>query len=177
MEPTQLLEHLLDRKLLATLRFFIANPEEEFYLREISTKTKVPVATTFRLINQLVKLEIIKLSQFKKTKFYSWAKNKNTKFIESILLAEKKTILDSFIEKIMHENIAMIVLHGKENKDKANLLIIGNNLDVTSINAAASEIREKENYNIITLTLTPEQYNQMSSMGLFPEKKSILYEK
>lgn len=177
MEPTQLLEELFDKKLISILRFFISTPEEEFYLREISSKTKVPVATTFRIINQLVKLQIIKLHQIKKTKLYSWAKNKNTKFIESILLEEKKTILEAFIEKIMHQEISMIILHGKETKDKSNLLIIGNNLDLNRINTAASEIREKENYNIITLTLAPEQYNQMSSMGLFPEKKTILYEK
>jgi DNA-binding IclR family transcriptional regulator len=124
MEPTQLLEELFDKKLFAVLRFFISNPNQEFYLREISLKTKVPLATTFRIINQLVKLEIVKLNQVRKTKLYSWAVNKNTKFIESVILAEKKTILESFIERIKHPEVDMIILHGEEAKDKANILVI-----------------------------------------------------
>jgi hypothetical protein len=70
----------------------------------------------------------------------------------------------------------MIVLHGKEERSKANILIIGNAIDMERVRAAALHAKETYGFNIIHLALDPGQYNKMSSMGLYPGKKVILYE-
>lgn len=75
MEIKELLENLFDEKKLRVMNFFFNNPEEEFYLREITKRTKVPLATTFRIINKLKSLEIIKENKLKKFKLYSLNKN------------------------------------------------------------------------------------------------------
>ena len=49
-------------------------------------------------------------------------------------------------------------------------------MDDDSIKRNALYISDKYKFNIILLTLTPDQYNQMSSMGLYPGKKKILFE-
>jgi hypothetical protein len=176
-----IIEEFFDKKTLAILKLFLfetaADKTDKFYLREISKKTKVPVASTFRIIKHIKQLGIIEETLVKKTKLYSLAKNKNTQYLHSVL-EEKKTLIDEFVETVAKlVGIEMIVLHGEATQDKANILIIGTGVDSKIIKEKVGEIKEKNNFNIIELVLEPGQFNQMQGMGLFPGKKVILWEK
>jgi len=93
------------------------------------------------------------------------------------ILQDRKSAVAEFIKLVKEfDGVQMVVLHGKEDKSRANLLVIGNNMDTDSIKRNAVYISDKYKFNIILLTLAPEQYNQMSSMGLYPGKKRILFE-
>lgn len=175
MERKDILAGLLDENTLKLLKVFINNPEQEYYLRELAKRTRVPPASTYRILLLLKKLELIKEHKMKRFKFYS-LHEENAGFLADIL-ADRKSAVQEFVDTIKHDkNIQMLVLHGKEELSKANILLIGTNIDMDKVRAAALHAKETYGFNIIHLTLDPGQYNQMSSMGLYPGKKVILYE-
>ncbi|HYD03461.1 MAG TPA: hypothetical protein VEC16_04130, partial [Alphaproteobacteria bacterium] len=89
----------------------------------------------------------------------------------------KKTILDEFVEQcIAIPGINNIMAYGREEKDKANLLIIGEGIDNMLVREIVIKIKEKYNFTITHLVLTESQYQQMASMNLYPGKKEILFE-
>ncbi len=177
MDSKELLEKLFDEKKLKLMNFFFDNPEDQFYLREIAKRTKIPLTTIFRLMGLLKELEIVKEIKMKKFKLYELNQNKNTKLLQDIV-AHKKSALMEFVEAAsLVDEVEKIILHGKEEKGKANVLLMGEHLDTTNIKNIVLDIKERFNFSIIDLVLDQEQFNKMSEMGLFPGKRTILFQK
>ncbi len=177
MESEKLLEGLFDKKILAIIRYFIKNPTQKFYLRELAKATRVPIASTYRIINRLAGLELLEIHKFKPFKLYSWSDSEQAKYIQYIL-EQKKTVLDSFVEKTSQiQGVQLIMLHGEATKTQASILIIGDNVDDARVRELVVRAKEENNFNITYLSLQPSQFNQMASMGLYPKKKTILFEK
>lgn len=177
MENLNLLEELFDDKKLRVIKLFLQNKEKQFYLREISKQTKVPVASTFRIVKKLMELEIIKQIKVNKFKLYKTADNDNVAFLETFL-REGKRLVQLFVERAKElSGIKSIILHGEETEEKANLLLIGTNIDSNEVKRICAEIKEQYNFTISPLTLTQEQFTQMSNMGLYSGKKTVLFEK
>ena len=167
---------LLDDKKLAIMDILF-NSNEEMYLGEIAKAAKVPVASAYRIINDLIKLGIVKVNQIKKLKLYSVEKNEKTLFWGNIL-RKGVQVLDEFISKIKDiDGLQEIMLHGEARKDRANLLLIGEKLDESVLKRAVGEIKDKYNFVITYLPLTLLQYKQMSAMGMYGEKKKVLWER
>ncbi|NQU98027.1 winged helix-turn-helix transcriptional regulator [Candidatus Woesearchaeota archaeon] len=177
METKELLEKLFDEKKLKVMQIFFDNPEEDFYIREVAKRTRVPVATTFRIINKLRELEIIRETKIKKFKVYRLNQTKNTEFLQDIV-AQKKSALNDFTEKAATiDEVETIILHGKEEKNKANVLLIGHNIPIDKVKSFVVEIKESYNFTIIDLTLEADQFTKMSEMGLFPGRRTVLFQK
>jgi len=177
MESEKLLEALFDKKMLSILRIFVKKKDQKLTLQEISHSTKVPLATTFRIIRKLLELEIISLEKTKHLKLYMFVENEKTKYLENVLKGTK-TILDEFIDQMNKlEGVVRVILHGKEDKDKASIIIIGENVDNESIRQIIVNIKEKHYFTITYLLLSESQYIQMAAMNLFSGKKEILLEK
>ena len=175
MHDEYLLENLFDPKSLKIIRLFIEDKDKEFYLREISNITKVPVATTFRIINKLVILKVIDQIKIKKFKLYKLAENDNSKFLLGVL-KEKPRALEEFIQKAKEFNfIDEIILHGKEEKNKASVLLIGENISSGKVKLLCASVKEKYNFTVLSSSLTKEQFEQMSAMDLFPRIKKVIY--
>lgn len=177
MDPGELLEELFDKKTLAILRLLSKQPGRQFYLREISRQTRVPIASVFRIINKLVKLNIIELQQIKKFKLYTYGTEKEAKFVEQ-LIEVRKGAVEEFVELCRElPEVLQVILHGKRQKDKANVLIIGESIPTTPLVDAAARIKETYGFTIIYLTLGPAQYHQMVDMGLYAGDRQILLQK
>jgi DNA-binding Lrp family transcriptional regulator len=175
MHDENLLENLFDEKTLKIIRLFLDYKNKEFYLREIAKESDVPVSTTFRLVKKLVNANIIKQIKIKTLKLYKLAENDNTKYL-SKLLKEKPRALEEFLQKAKRfDFIDEIILHGKEEKNKASVLLIGDNIDNGEIKMLCGKIKEDYNFNVLTVPLEREQFEQMSSMDLFPREKRLLY--
>ena len=172
-----LLESLFDKKILNILRLLINRKEQKFTLKEISKYSRVPLASTFRIINKLVLLEIIQVSRIKHLKIYSLSQNEKTRYLE-IIIKENKTIIEEFIESINKiPGIQTVILHGKQEKDKAYILVIGENIESSLVRQAVVLIKEKHNFTITHLILDEDQYNQMAAMNLYSGKKEVLLQK
>lgn len=176
MAKIDLIKGLLDSKKLRILEVLF-NATEEMYLGEIAKASKVPVATAFRITNNLVELGLVKVNQIKKLKLYSVAQNEKTLFWGRIL-RKNVQVLEEFVSILKDmPGLQEIRLHGDAMKDRANLLVIGEKLDEGRLKSAVAEIREKYGYTITYLPLTLLQYRQMSAMGMYGEKKKILWAK
>ncbi|MFC2135664.1 hypothetical protein ACFLTH_13700 [Bacteroidota bacterium] len=177
MEKKELLEKLFDEKKLQIMQFFFSNPEEDFYIREVSKKTKIPVATTFRIIYSLKELEIIKEFKIKKFKVYRLNKTKDTEFLDEILAYKKSALID-FVEKASSiSEVKQIILHGEESKTKASVLLIGEQIPSDKVKTYVAEIKETYDFTIIALPIESENFTQMSNMGLFPGRRTVLFPK
>jgi len=176
MDKKQVIETLFDKKVIKVLSLFINNPSEEYYLREIAKITKVPPASVYRILKMMLHLELLLEYKTKHLKTYV-LNQKNSSFLID-LLEDKKSAIQEFKEFISSvSGVDMVVLHGREEKDKASILVIGQNPDIDAIRVKIVEIKEKYNFNIIHLVLSSEQYSQMLSMGLYPGQKIVLFSK
>lgn len=174
MDKRKVFETLFDDKIIKILRLFVNNPNEEYYLREISRHTKVSTATTFRIVNTMRDLELLKEQRNKHLKTYSLIAENASFFIE--MLEDKRSALQEFSDFVRGvEGVDLAILHGKEEKDRVSVLVVGHEIDSEEIRSKSIELKQKYGFNIILLVLDPEQYDQMVSMGLYPGKKVILY--
>lgn len=76
---------LVDDKTLRVLRVFLNNPDEFFHINKVSQKSKVPLATTFRIMKNLLELDILSVQKISKFKIYKLADNKKTKRLKVLL--------------------------------------------------------------------------------------------
>ena len=76
MSAKNIIEEFFDKKVLSILKLFLFDETDKFYLREVSKKAKVSVASTFRIIKKLKDLGIVEETIIKKTKLYSLNHNK-----------------------------------------------------------------------------------------------------
>lgn len=174
MEPAKLLEQLFDRKILTLVKLFLDNPERQYGLREAAKATKLPPATAHRLIHRLVDLEILQETRIKQLRLYKLSNNKATKFLDE-MMAVKKSAIEDFVDSAATlAGVQEIIQHGKATKDKVNLLIIGESIDSAALAHLVGDIKENYNFTILHLVLSPDQYQQMASMGLYEGEKKIL---
>jgi DNA-binding MarR family transcriptional regulator len=177
MEPAKILEELFDKKTLAVLRLFSTGPEKQFYLREIAKATRVPIATVFRIVRKFVAMGIVNEIKIKKFKIYQYSTGKEAKFVDQ-LIEIRRGAVEEFIELCRPiDVIQQIILHGKRQKDKAHLLIIGQNVPTEPLVEATAKIREELGFSIVYLILEPHQYEQMAHMGLYQDDRQVLLQK
>ena len=158
MQNPEILEEIFDKKTIRLIQLFLNNKEKQFYLREISKEANIPLASTSRLVNKLLKLNILKLIKISKFKLYQLANNDNTKFLEKFLKKEVQ-MLNKFIDSIKDfPGLQYIILHGEEEKDRANVLLIGENIDTGAIKEVVANIKEGDKFTVSALVLAPEQY-------------------
>lgn len=183
METAKALENLFDKKVLNIVKLFISKKEQTFYLQEIAKQCRVPIATTYRIMNRLKETGIVKITRFKHWKVYSLDDNDLTKYLEK-MFEETHSILDEFIglASAIPAVDRIVELHGsdpKERKYKVSVIILGNVMpDTGRIKEVVGQIKEKYNFTIVQTTLTFEQFEQLAAHGLYSGKKlSVLFER
>ena len=80
-----LFKGLIDDKTLAVLKVFSDNPDEFFHINKVSDMSNVPLATTFRIMNNLLNHNIIEQKKISRFKIYTLARNKKTKKLRKLL--------------------------------------------------------------------------------------------
>ena len=175
MENLDILEQLFDKKTLDVLRIFYKNDTKEFYIREVSRLTKVPLATSFRIVRKLVKLKLVNEIRLAKFKVYVLSDNENTRFLGQVIKKQKQA-LQVFVTKIKNlKGLQKILIQGKEEKDRANIILIGNDMPLNEIKQVCRAIKEQLNYIVSPLSVDIEQFEQMKMM--MPTKTKTLFEK
>ena len=175
MEPAKLLEGLFDKKKMTIIKHLLDHQEYEFGVRELAKASRVPPATTHRILQTLVKMDLVETRKIKQLKLYKLTQNKATKFLDE-LLAVKKSAIEEFVEGVKGvPGIQEIMQHGKATKEKVSLLVVGQGVDTAALSRLVGEIKEKYKFTILHMTLDPQQYAQMSSMGLYAGEKITLF--
>ena len=86
MDEINVLKGLFDKKILSILDILINDKSDEgLYLREIAKKSRVSAASTHRILNKLLDLEIINQTKIKQLKLYKANRTKQTKFLHNLL--------------------------------------------------------------------------------------------
>ena len=85
MDSLDSIKALIDPKTYKILKLFLDNKDELFNLNIISSKARVPIASTFRITNHLVSMRIIDVMLIGKMKIYRIASNDKTKELEDAL--------------------------------------------------------------------------------------------
>jgi len=175
MEPAKLLESLFDKKRVVLLKLFLDNPEHEYGVREAAKAARLAPATAHRILRSFEKLELVEARRLKRLRLYRLRKNKGTAFLDE-LLAVKKSALEAFVEAARRlPGVTAIIQHGAPTKERANLLVIGEGVDTAALSRIVGEIKERYKFTILNLSLSPAQYEQMVSMGLYAGEKRILF--
>ena len=163
---------LIDNKKAAVLKTLLFS-KEELYLKEISSRSNVSLTSTFRIVNELVTLEIFTKKKWKSSKVYHCNENEKVEFLKE-LFAEKIDGVQEFATALGSvSEIEQIILHGGRKKDSANMLLIGSDIPSEAVEAA-QQIVASRGFDISYLTLTKGQYEQMSKMGLYSGKKEVI---
>ncbi|MBN1503281.1 helix-turn-helix domain-containing protein [Candidatus Woesearchaeota archaeon] len=76
-----LFKGIIEAKTLAILRLFLDSSDEYFHINLVSQKTKVPLATAFRIIKKLEQHDFIEHKIISKFKIYRLKPNKKTKIL------------------------------------------------------------------------------------------------
>jgi DNA-binding transcriptional regulator YhcF (GntR family) len=173
MDDSNFLGELFDPKLLKVLELFLGDKNASLYLREVAQKTKVAPATTFRILNKLVELEVLKVSKLKRFKFYQLASNSRVEQLESLISKDPLARFIGLIKTI--QTIQKVVLLGNAKQTGASVFIIGDVLNLTEIQQAAERIKAEYNYTIKYTCLTSNQFEQMDSMGVYSHTQKVLW--
>ena len=177
MQDLEMLGGLFDNKILAVLAVLVNDMSGGLYLREIAKYAKVSDASTFRIINKLIPLGIVEQMKIKKLKLYKFRNEPRTEFLYKMLKKDIQ-VMQLFVDQIkVVPGVQAVLLHGKESNQRANVLIIGLNVDSDKIKEICGSIKEKYNFIISPLVLAAEQFEQMSQMGLYSGNERVLFKK
>jgi DNA-binding IclR family transcriptional regulator len=69
---------LVDRKIVRILEILVAKPKDFYHIQKLSSEAKVPLSSTFRIVNKLVKLDYIEIQKIGKFKIYTLKQNEKT---------------------------------------------------------------------------------------------------
>lgn len=172
MVKKEVLANLIDEKKAAILRV-VLNSQEELCLKEIAEKSNVSITSTFRILQGLVKLEILQRRVWKNSKVYTCERNEKVLFLQELFYEEYDGLKEFTAAVENLPGIQNIILHGARKKNKANILLIGENIDVERVEEVCNKVKEN-GFELSYLTLTKEQYAQMAKMGLYSGEKKVL---
>ncbi len=172
MEDSKFLGELFDKKLMAIISLFLENKSTQFYLREVASKCQVSPTTTYRIINRLVQLGILNVNTINRFKFYQLSDNERVKLLENLTSKDPIERFVSLIKDI--SGIKTMLLYGDRQPEYANIIIIGEaNRD--EVHRAAERVKSEFGFSVRHLSFSLEQFDQMSAMGLYPQRKKVLW--
>jgi len=77
-----LVRQLIDKKTLKILDFLLKKENDFYHLSQISKESRIPLASTFRIMNSLTELRITEIMLLGKMKIYKLSQNQATKELE-----------------------------------------------------------------------------------------------
>jgi len=171
MVKREVLANLIDDKKRRVLDTML-HSHEELVLKEITSRSGVSPASTFRILRELAAQGIVNRREWKTSIVYSCPANEKTQFLKE-LFSDDYDGVHEFVDLVSEvPGIQSILLH-ESRKGSANLLVIGENLDGNRLDEAMQKVRSKS-FDLTYLPLSRKQYEQMARMGLYGGEKKVL---
>ena len=79
-----ILDDLVDSKIVKVLKLFLDNPSQLYHINKVAEDSKVPAASTFRIINMLSKSGYLKITVISKLKLYSLKDSNKTRLLRRL---------------------------------------------------------------------------------------------
>ena len=98
----EILKEFFDKKIVIVMQIFLNNPEKNFTITEISKRTGLGTATSFRIIKKLNSKKFLKKILIGKTKLYTIENNDKIKYFNRLNKKENK-LLEMLYETILNE--------------------------------------------------------------------------
>ncbi len=176
MSKIDILKSLFDEKIIAVINVFLENPHKQFSLTQVSALSRINIATTLRIVDKLIKQDIVEIVTIGKSKFYRLKRNEKTMALNKFLKSEDEPLLE-FIEKVKsHPRIKKIILESKT-AHGAKILLVGNFLPIEKINSFIEEIKNRYNFTIQFVELTEKQFNDMERLRLYDLNKKVIWKR
>ncbi len=172
MVKKEVLAKLIDEKKAAVLQIILSS-KEEVCLKEVAEKSQVSITSTFRILQELVGMGVLKRREWKNSIVYCPEDNEKASFLRELFYEEYDGLQEFVVQASTLEGVQSIVLQGAKKKDKASLMLIGEKIELGKVNELCQKIKDK-GFEVTYLTLTQDQYGQMVKMGLYPGEKKVL---
>jgi len=171
-----ILKDLFDEKVIEIINLFLDNPEKRFCLTDISSFTKVNIATTFRILNKLISKSFIRTIIIGKVRIYQLEKNEKTMALNKLLRKDSNP-LQRFVDEVsQHPRVRKVILESKENK-AAKVLIVGEFLPTDKINKICDKIKNDDNYNISFVEISENQFKGLRNFGSYNLEKKVIWKR
>ncbi len=175
MDEIEVLRKIFDEKIISIIDLFLSNSERKFSLSEVSEESRVNITTTLRVLDKLVKNEIIEITLIGKSKFYKQKQSEKTIYLSKIL--KKEDHLSEFIDRVKSNlKVKKIILETKTS-NSAKILIVGDSISKEKLNRLIDEIKNKHNFRIQYVEMPEKQYQDLQNLGLFDISKKVIWER
>ncbi len=169
MDTPEILSNLFDKKTVELLKVLLIK-EDIFYLRDLSRETKVSLATTYRIVQKLLKLDLVKKETKGKLVYYILNKNSeiHNQISTLVLGASAQDPLALLRQGLNEKYLGMYeiyVLKGKKKK----IFIISDFIDSKFASEVIKNIKEQTSEVLDYMVVTKAQFDQMQQMGLVPK--------
>lgn len=167
---------LLDDKLIRVISLFMKNPEKKFYLSEVARKADVNTATTFRILNKILKENIVRADIIGKVRTYQLARGERVRALSEVLKKEDSDVLNTFCQKITAFPRIKLVLLESKTSTGAKVIIVGDFPSRDSIGRVVKELLDTHKFKINFAEINVQQYKDMKLLGMMNDKR-VLYRK
>lgn len=158
----KLLSEVFDDKIVTILKCLLSK-DNIFYLRDLSRETNVSLATTYRIIQRLMRLGLVTKNASNKIVYYQLAKNSEVfKELYQVIIGNSTSPLMVLRKRIEEKCGDGANVYAKDKK----IFVISNKLKPEALTLICEEIRELIGIKLDALLVSPTQFKQMKSMGL-----------
>jgi DNA-binding Lrp family transcriptional regulator len=167
-----ILKSLFDEKTISVLSEIPGR--KTIGIREISRKTKIPVATVYRIFRKLEESGLIKKRKAGVFSFYEVDQNSKAYLILEKLMPKKNPleILTEILSKDKVEEVHLL----DAGESTASILVIGN-IKSRKVQEICATLKKEFGYSVQPLVLTREQFENMASLNIAPISKKVLFKK
>ncbi|MCK5450122.1 winged helix-turn-helix transcriptional regulator [Candidatus Pacearchaeota archaeon] len=169
---------LLDEKIIKIISLFMKDPNKKLYLSEIARLSNVNTATTFRILNKLVKERLVYATVIGKVRIYQLSRGERVDSLTKLLKKEEDNdALDEFCDKVEILNGIRIVLLDSKTNNNAKVIVVGEYAYRERIERICNDIFNQKKFQIKFVELTCRQYDGLKGLNTFNLDKKILFKR
>lgn len=174
MQTGEVLKSLFDEKKIAVLQYFIYNPGEST-LSEVVEATGISLATMHRILKELAQKNLLDTTKIKHMTLYTLGQSQAAQALANLFYEHPTPIMEFVNNTRSIDGIQRILMHGESTNRRANIVLIGTDIDKEKVNEEVANRLEQDHFTISHLILDPEQFTMLENMGQFSDKQTVLY--
>ncbi|MBI2040631.1 MAG: helix-turn-helix domain-containing protein [DPANN group archaeon] len=166
-ERSVLLANLFDAKTVEVLKRLL-HKKDVFYLRDVARESSVSLATTFRIVQKLITLGLVKKVQQDKFVFYHIVRDTPIfNEIHALIVGSAPDPIKLFKDKLLERFNNFTIYKDKDKK----LFVVGDEIKNGELDELAKSIQDQTGTKINFMILQSQMFDSMNNMGLISKDK------